>query len=254
MPNRRPLLLLLAAFLLLACSCPLLSGTGVPLPGAASPTPPFPSDTPAPLATLVPTDTPFPTATATPTIPIAWPKDVPVNCRYGPGTEWAVLSGLNLGQISEIAGRNSDSTWWYIKDPASPGSFCWVAASVTNTAGNTAALGIVNPPNAYVTGVTVKLSPSSISLPGCFGPVQAITIKGTIAVNGPVKVKVKWHFELEQGGSFPSDTTNFAGVDSKIVNGPDYSPPPGAGNFWVRLIITSPNDKVGEAKYKILCP
>lgn len=252
MRNRRFPFMLLAALLVLACSCPLITSAGVPLPGAASPTPtlpPFPSDTPTP---LVPTDTPFPTASPTPTIPIAWPKDVPVNCRYGYGTEWAVLSGLNLGQVSEITGRNPDSSWWYIKDPNSPGSFCWVAASVTNTAGNTAALPIVNLPNAYVTGVTVKLSPSSISLPGCFGPVQSISIKGTITTNGPVKVK--WHFESQEEGSYSTNTTNFTFADTKTVNGPDFSPSPGAGNFWVRLVITSPNDKTGEAKYKILCP
>ena len=231
MRNRPRMFALLAGILVLACTCPLLGGTGVPLPGAASA---------------------FPTDTATPTIPIAWPKDVPVNCRYGYGTEWSVLSGLNLGQTSEITGRNPDSSWWYIKDPANPGSFCWVAASVTNTAGNVAALPIINQPNAYVTGVTVKLNPASISLPGCFGPVQAISIKGTITVNGPVKVK--WYFETQEGGSYPANTTNFDGADTKNVNGPDYSPLPGAGNFWVRLIITSPNDKSGEAKYKILCP
>ena len=249
MRNRPRMFALLAGILVLACTCQLLGGTGVPLPGAASATP---SDTPLPVSSAIPTNTPFPTDTATPTIPIAWPKDVPVNCRYGYGTEWSVLSGLNLGQTSEITGRNPDSSWWYIKDPANPGSFCWVAASVTNTAGNVAALPIINQPNAYVTGVTVKLNPASISLPGCFGPVQAISIKGTITVNGPVKVK--WYFETQEGGSYPANTTNFDGADTKNVNGPDYSPLPGAGNFWVRLIITSPNDKSGEAKYKILCP
>jgi hypothetical protein len=175
-----------------------------------------------------------------------------VNCRFGPGTEWSVLSGLNLGQISEIVGRNADSSWWYIKDLANPGSFCWVGASVTNTAGNVAALPIVNPPNAYVTGLTVKVSPTSISLPGCFGPVQAISIKGTITTNGPVKVK--WHFESQAEGSYPANSTNFTFADTKNVNGPDFSPSPSAGNFWVRLIVTDPNNKTAETKYKILCP
>ena len=126
-----------------------------------------------------------------------------------------------------------------------------MAASVTLTAGNLLNLPIVNSPFASVTNVSVKLDPKEISLPGCIGPVQPIAIKGTIETNGPTLVK--YYFETEQGGQKPIEQINFNGADSKIVES-SYTPPIGAGNFWVRLIIVSPNDKVGELKYKILCP
>jgi hypothetical protein len=250
MRNRRSIYLFLAGVIVLACSCPLVTATGVTPPGAASPTqsrPPAPLDT---ATSSVPTDTPAPAATSTPTVPIAWPKEVSVNCRFGPGTAWAIVSGLNVGQTTEIAGRNADSSWWYVKDPSNPGAYCWVGASVTNTAGNLALLTIISPPNAVVTDVSVKLVPNTIHVGGCMGPIQPMSLKGTITVNGPASVK--WHFETQQGGALPSHTTTFDAFGAKNANA-DYTPPLTAGSYWVRLIITSPNSMVGEAKYKITC-
>jgi hypothetical protein len=34
----------------------------------------------------------------------------------------------------------------------------------------------------------------------------------------------------------------------------DYTPPVTAGTFWVRLIVTDPNDLQAETSYKIECP
>jgi hypothetical protein len=173
-----------------------------------------------------------------------------VNCRLGPDTVWVTTSGLNLGQTAEITGKNSDASWWYVKDPQNPGSYCWVSAGVTNTAGNLATLAIIGPPDAEVTDVTVKLIPNSVHVGGCVGPLQPISLKGTITVNGPVKVK--WHFETQQGGSLPEHATNFDAFGAKNAN-EDYTPILTPGNYWVRLVITSPNSLVGEAKYKVSC-
>ncbi len=249
MKNHRFTFPFLAGLLLLACSCPLVTATGTnpPAPAASQ-------NTQAPAAPQPPAASPTPANTPTPTIPIAWPISVAVNCRVGPDTGWSAASTLNLGQTAEIVGKNAAGTWFYIKDPLNPGSFCWVAASVVNTAGNLSNLAIIPAPTsspALVTNVTVKLSPNNISLPGCFGPVQPIAIKGTITVSGPVKIK--YYFETQQGGSMPADGTNFSSAGSKSVS-TEYDPPPGAGKFWVRLYVTSPNSVSGEASYKITCP
>lgn len=251
MRTHRFILLLLAGVLLLACSCPLITAPSAIPPTLAVPTS---QDTQAPVIPQSPVASPAPVNTSTPTTPIAWPISVAVNCRVGPGTQWGANSSLNLGQTAEIVGKSADGMWWYVKDPNSPGSFCWVSASVVNTAGNLSNLAIIPAPTAspaLVTNVTVKLSPNSISLPGCFGPVQPITITGTITVGGPVKIK--YYFETQQGGSMPADGTNFNSAGSKKVSA-EYDPPPGAGTFWVRLYVTSPNSMSGEAKYKITCP
>lgn len=236
-------------FAIMACNLPA-GNSSTPAP-IITDTPAQPLDTAVPTLTPIPTDTPFPTPTATPTIPIAWPLDKGVNCRFGPGLEWATVGSLLVGQNATIQGKNGDSSWWFVTTPNDSGKPCWVAASVTVTAGNLLNLPIVNAPYASVTKVSVKLDPNEINLPGCIGPVQPITVKGTIETNGPVKVK--YYFKTEQSGDQPINEINFNSADSKNVEF-NYTPPAGPdGTYWIRLIIVGPNDLVGEAKYKIKC-
>ncbi len=247
--NKRVLLTSLV-LILASVACNLPSNAPTPIPEATA-TPLTPLDTPTSISTSIPTETPLPTLTPTPTIPIAWPNDKGVNCRYGPGTEWLAVGALLVGQTATIQGRNEDSSWWYVNTPDNPGSPCWVAASVTNTAGNLSSLSVINPPHASVIKVNVKLDPKEIKLPGCVGPVPPISIKGVIETNGPTKVE--YYFETEQGGSMPYQTIKFSNADSKTVEA-TFTPPAGKGTFWVRLIIKDPNEIKDEAKYTITCP
>ena len=218
-----------------------------PLPPPASATP-MVSETPS--ITPLPTDTPPPTATATPTIPIAWPKDLPVNCRIGPGLDWLAVSGLLVGQTAPIQGRNSNSSWWYVVTQQEPGAPCWVAASATLTAGNVAALPVIGRPQARVTAVDLSLQPRNQSLPGCFGPPQLIEFDGTITTNGPTDVE--WYFDTDEGGSMPSHTLHFDKYGTKSVDG-SYLPTTWPGQFWVRLIVSDPNNRQAEKRYRIDC-
>ena len=127
----------------------------------------------------------------------------------------------------------------------------WVSGSVTETAGNLANVPVLNPPNASVTKVTTE-KPDTISVGGCIGPIQPIKLKGSIQVNGPTEVK--WRFETEQGGPLSTQTLNFASAGSKDVSDNSYTPPLVPGSYWVRLVVTSPNDKTSEVNYKIECP
>ena len=242
--KRRTLFATVALVLaMLACNLPA-GATPTPLP---TPTPLFtetPSATPLPTATLVPP------ATSTPTIPIAWPKELPVNCRVGPGVEWFNISGLLVGQVATIQGRNADSSWWYVVTPLDPGAPCWVAASVTLTAGNLTGLPVIPLPQAQVTNIELKLDPRNQSLPGCFGPPEQIEFEGSITTNGPTEVK--WHFETEEGGSMGSHTLDFDKFGTKGVAG-SYGPTTWPGDFWVRLIVTQPNGEEIQKNYKIEC-
>lgn len=249
--NKRGLAASLVLLLsILACNLPART-TPTPVVTETSTLPAVPSDTPIPTLTLTPTDTPPPTFTPTPTIPIAWPSDKGVNCRFGPSTNWVTVGALLVGQTATIQGKNGDATWWYVVTPGDPNRPCWVAGSVTLTAGNLANVPVVSPPFASVTDVSVKVDPKEINLPGCLGPVQPVTIKGSITVNGPTKVE--WHFETEQSSSFSSHTIEFEGADTKTVED-SFNPSPLAGSFWVKLVITKPENKVAEIKYKINCP
>ncbi|HEX2994770.1 MAG TPA: hypothetical protein VHP14_08100, partial [Anaerolineales bacterium] len=86
--------LLSTLVLVLAVSgCNLPSNVPTPTPTLSLITPsatqaPF---TETPTFTPVPSNTPPPTVTSTPTIPVAFPREQPVNCRLGPSTGWIQL-------------------------------------------------------------------------------------------------------------------------------------------------------------------
>lgn len=248
----RNLFIVALVFALSACNLPSNAPTETPTPGAITPSATQPLATVPPTQTALPSNTPPPTTTSTPTVPVAFAKDVAVNCRLGPSTAWIALSGLNVGASSQIVGRTADNGWWYIVDPFNSARKCWVAASVTNTAGNLAGIPVAAAPSAEVTDVGVDVDPNKISVAGCVGPIQPIEISGSIETNGPTTVQ--WHFETQQGGAMPTQSTEFDAFGERDDFSVDYTPPLTAGTYWVRLVVTSPNSMQAETKYTIECP
>ncbi len=238
---------------LIVSSCNLPSNAPATPTLAFTNTPALPTDTPQPTNTPLPTDTPLPTLTFTPSVPTVTTRDQPVNCRFGPGQAWVVISALNLGQSSQIVGKNNEANWWYIQDPLNPGRNCWVAGSVTNASGNLANVPIVQTPSASVTSVSLSLDPKVIDLVLlCIGIIPPVKFAGTIETNGPTDVK--WYFETQQGGAQSTKETEFDAFGKKDLSG-EYThvAPVVAGDYWVRLVVTSPNSLFAEAKYKIDC-
>lgn len=220
----------------------------------ASPTLSLPTETAT--QTPPPTNTSPPPLTSTPTVPTVSTRDVPVNCRLGPGTAWLALSALTVGQTSQIVGKNSDGTWWYIVDPFSSNRNCWVSVSVTTASGNLASIPIVQTPTASVTGATVDVSPRTLNVPGgaCAGPVPPIELEATIETNGPTSVQ--WRFETQQGGAMSTQTSDFESFGSKTFIA-SYTPPlplTEGTTYWVRLVVISPNSEQSEVRYTIACP
>lgn len=245
-----PALVLVLA--ILACNLPSnVPGTATAAPLALpSATNIQPAPTELPTQTPLPTNTSLPTLTFTPSVPSASPKNVNVNCRLGPGTAWLPISALVVGQSSQITGKTSDGSWWLIANPQNSSGRCWVSSSVINTGGNLTAIPVVESPDAEVTNVTVNVDPKTTSVAGCTGPVLPIKIKGTLETNGPTTVK--WHFETQLGGTMGNQSTDFDTFGSKDFTA-DYTPPLTAGTYWVKLIVTSPNDLQAETSYKIEC-
>lgn len=203
-----------------------------------------------PTQTPLPTNTPPATLTSTPTVPVAFPRDVNVNCRLGPGTAWVPISALIVGQSSQITGKTGDGAWWNIVDPQNSSRRCWVSASVVSTAGNIAAIPVAEAPVAAVTNVTIDVAPRTISIPGCIGPITPSEITGTIETNGPTTVR--WRFETQLGGSMGNEDTDFDAFGEKEFE-VDYTPPLSAGTYWIRLIVTSPNNIQAEVTYTVEC-
>jgi hypothetical protein len=221
--------------------------TVIVLPSNTSPPP-----TDLPTQIPLPTDTPPPTLTSTPSVPTAFAKDVGVNCRFGPSVAWLAVSSLGVGQSSQIVGKNSDGSWWYIVDPFNSSGKCWVATSVTTTGGNLASVPVVETPQASVIKGTVFVDPRTISTDDCDDDIKPLKITGTIETNGPTTVK--WYFKTQQGGDMSNQTTKFDafGVKEFSVEYP-LSSPLTPGTYWVRLVIIDPNSTQAEATYKIEC-
>ena len=250
---RRLLFVFLLILTMSACNLPSNAPRTETPTAAVTPSVTQATATNAPTQTSAPSNTPPPTTTSTPTVPVAFPREVAVNCRLGPGTAWIVLSALNIGTSAQIVGKTADTGWWYIVDPLNTGRNCWVSSSVTSTAGNLAGIPTVAAPQATVTNVNVDADPSSITTTGCLGPIPTIEISGTIEMNGPGIVT--WHFETQQGGAMSTQTTDFDAFGEETVS-VDYTHPAPitAGTYWVRLVVTSPNNTQAEARYTINCP
>jgi hypothetical protein len=110
---------------------------------------------------------------------------------------------------------------------------------------------VAEAPKATVTNVSVEVDPRSISVAGCLGPIVPLEISGIIETDGPTTVQ--WRFETQQGGPMTTQTTTFDAFGEKTVS-VDYTPTLTAGTYWVRLIVTSPNNVQDETNYTITCP
>ena len=251
MKSRSFLFVLALVSAMLACNLPANAATQTPTLSIFTPSMTQPASTDVPTLTLLPSNTAPAAATSTPTVPVALPKDVAVNCRLGPGVGWVVLSGLSVGASSQIVGKSGDGGWWYIVDPFNSGRKCWVASSVTTTAGNLANIPVVEAPKATVTKVSVDVSPDSIAAATCPAAGSPIEISGTIETNGPTDVT--WHLETQQTGPETAQTIKFDTFGPTDFS-TNYTPMLAAGTYWVRLIVTSPNDMQAETNYTITCP
>jgi hypothetical protein len=211
--------------------------------GSPSQTSPPPT---LPLATALPSNTPPPTLTSTPSVPIALPKDQPVNCRYGPDVGWEATSGLTLGTAAEIAGKNSQNTWWYVKDPLNAGQFCWVSMSVTDSAGNLASVPTVAGPVASVSRVTVN---ADVAFTACGGP-NVIAFSGLITTTGPTTVEYRWEVRGDKENTTPPETLVFESFGARQAQDPGaYTAD--CGDYSITLHVLSPNDISAEDEFSV---
>lgn len=236
-----PLLALILA--MLACNWSEVAPPAAPVI-EPSPLPTFS----IPSLTPTPTETPLPTPTSTPDAPIARPKNLGVNCRYGPGQNWEAVSSLPAGTETRIKGRTVDTTWWYVSDPFNLDSFCWVAYDVVDTAGNLNIVPLVEPPTALVTDVTVD---ALVDFTAC-GESNPVTFNGTIMVNGPVAVTYHWEVSGEAQATLPDETFTFSQAGTQKATTDAFSAD--CGEYTVSLVVTEPEEASDELVFRIQAP
>jgi len=107
------------------------------------------SATPGPTATLeltaTETMTPTSTATATPDLAKVYVSEN-TNCRTGPGAVYDWLTVLLSGEQAEVVAKDPDDNFWYIRQPESPDSFCWLWGKYATPEGETENLPVYTPP------------------------------------------------------------------------------------------------------------
>jgi len=224
------------------------SPSSAPTPLLDTPTSSISATTPTPIETLMDIELPTITPTSTPNVFLASPKDQPVNCRFGPATSYAVIGALIVGTQAEIIGRNSDSTWWYVRNPSNPSTSCWLSAEFVETVGNVQSLPVVNSPEIMVTNVYVTIDPPVLNV-ACDGLPQVVTINAQITASGPSAVV--WHWESSTGVVSPDKNLIFEAGDMKIVQ--DYYQVNGVNDYIVKVQTTLPNIMTGQASFKVVC-
>jgi hypothetical protein len=232
-----------------ACNLPnesLIAPLTTPVPG--TPNVAVFTPTRVPIETLLaqPTSTFVPTTT--PRVALASPLNQPVNCRYGPSTAYAVVGGLEPGRQAEIVGKNIDVTWWYVKNPSNPSTFCWLAANLIEAVGRVDALPVIEAPLAQVTDIRLDAEPPSINV-SCTAFPQYVIVNAEIITNGPATVT--WLWETSEGESINANPLLFleTGSQSDFV----YYKVTAAKDYWIQAHILSPNDVTGRLNFKATC-
>lgn len=239
------------AVMLLTLSACNLPSDETPLSTPTTDSPPSTPSTPTliPIETLLAFQTPTTEPTLTPSLSVAYTDDAPVNCRSGPGTSYTVVGELRVGRQAEIVGKNSDVTWWYVKNPSDPSTFCWLAADFVLTEGNVELLPVANPPQIVVTGISVSIDPPVMNV-ACDGFPRLVTINAQITASGPANVVWRWE-ETETGEVSSEKSILFEEGGTKTVQ--DLYQVKSARDYTMVVRTLQPNLATGEANFKAVC-
>ena len=237
----RTILIGVMVLFVVACNLPISSSTP-PVPKSSTPT-----STLTPAFPPSPTFTTVPAATSTPSEPQLTPNTNAVNCRLGPDVVYESLDVINSGQTAVIAGKNEDSSWWYVHDPNKSSLFCWVSASVSTPSGNLSNLPVIPVTAVIVTAVTVN---ASVNFNMCGQPNSA-DFSGTITTNGPTKVTFRWEVGGAISNILPSQTITFNAAATKNAPNPGTLAHLDCGKYTITLHVLSPNDISAKKNFKI---
>lgn len=197
--------------------------------------------------------TPQVTPTATPTVPTAIIQPERMNIRGGPGTDFAIVTGVNQGTALEITGASPLSDWYRV-NLAAPENEGWVFASLVQVIGPADAivtlgeeeLPVAPTPDPAAAAQSISAAPPIVGAPppagaGFFGyGVQAHMLGGGInesmnAVSdlgfGWIKQQVNWSVFGNGYGEIGS-ILNEAGARGinvllSVVDAPDWAREPG---------------------------
>ena len=136
--------------------------TATPQPGGAQSAPPT-EEAVIPAAVLPPA-----TGDVTVTVSVA------TNCRQGPGTAFASVYGMPVGQVAKVVAKNSYSGYWIIEIPGQAGQTCWLWGQYATINGDTAGLKDVVTPTSVATNTpTATIAPTITNTVAAAAPAVA---------------------------------------------------------------------------------
>jgi hypothetical protein len=153
-----------------------------------------------------------------------------------------------IGRQAEVIGRNTDSTWWYVRNPNDPSTSCWLSAEFVQTSSDGQSLPVVGPPEIMVTGISVSVEPSVINV-SCDALPQSVVITARITSSGPSTVI--WHWSASSGYISPDKQLLFEAGDTKTVQ--DYFQVNRVSDYIIQVQTTLPNIVTGQASLKVVC-
>lgn len=209
------------------------AATGTPLPGLVIPT-----ASPETAAAVIPS-TPVPTLTPQPEQVYITARELPVNCRFGPGTIYAVISRLEAGQFARVYGRDYTGGWLQIHDPLNPGGVCWLSTVPVDVEGDTSRLPALDPPQVTVSKLEVRVEPQRVTV-ACDNYPQYALFIAEITTNGPALVN--WRWEMSTGETTEAQVMLFDQTDTRVVQKSFVIMTP--NDYWGRLHINAPNETI----------
>jgi hypothetical protein len=179
---------------------------------------------------------------------VAVARKQPVNCRFGPGTIYQVISSLEEFQTARADGRDVNTRWLYVHDPLNPGGFCWVSVSAVDVEGEPDSLPVMDPPQVTVNKVVVRVEPQRITVT-CDNFPQFTLFVADVSTNGPGVVN--WRWEISTGEVTEPQVLGFEEAGTKTLTKSFVIPSP--NDYWVRLHINAPNDIFDETNFVANC-
>jgi uncharacterized protein YraI len=84
---------------------------------------------------------------------------VDTNCRSGPGVAYTYLGALLVGESAEVVGRNTEWTYWVIRNPDQSGGTCWLWGQYATLSGDTSGVPVYSTP-VLLTATATSTTPS----------------------------------------------------------------------------------------------
>lgn len=209
-----------------------------------------PTETHSPSPTVTPSATSTGTPTPTP-VPPALQVAVATNCREGPGSTFAFLGVLMVGETAEVLAQSTLPDYWYVANPDRPGERCWLWGEFATVEGDTSDLPVFTPAPSPTSSLDFELYLHSFR--ECGSQTRLVLIVrntgGKTFMTGQLHV-----FDVERG----VDLFRPAFERHPFAEGPGVCPPghgnilnPGAGAYIIIPIGNPPAGHVAYASVKL---